>query len=247
MHCPVRQPHKRILVGRLRSCRRHRRKLRRDRESTHFSSKNARLTTSITLAKCDPSVPLENDAGQKCVQISRVTQHPERAATPYAYSKQTRTHTYVLAVQNNSTAPTISHKTVKLSNGQAIIQPTPLSKRAVRWMPTWTPCRGRLLPAYRDSVTLEGETEFGAPVRGDGLVASCCLGLGGLLAEVLDAHATLDGPYREPLLVREDRHASADRQKTIKKNRCWMNTESRQSECTPLSETANARNSQRLH
>lgn len=64
--------------------------------------------------------------------------------------------------------------------------------------------------AYRDSVTLEGETELRAPVRGDGLVAPCRLCFGGLFAEVLDAHATLDGPYREALLVREDRHASTD-------------------------------------
>lgn len=53
-----------------------------------------------------------------------------------------------------------------------------------------TDCRRR---AYRDPVALEGEAELGAPVGGDRLVPPRRrLRLGGLLAEVLDAHATLD-------------------------------------------------------
>lgn len=79
-------------------------------------------------------------------------------------------------------------------------------------LPMGVRCRGQQnigWPSYRDPVALEGETELGGPVGGNRLVTPRrCLRFGGLLAEVLDAHATLDRPDSEPLLVWEDGHAS---------------------------------------
>lgn len=66
-------------------------------------------------------------------------------------------------------------------------------------------------------MAFEGEAELGGPVGRYGLEPPLCLLLRLLLAEVLDAHAALDGPHRKALLVREDGYAPGpDRQKRNK-------------------------------
>lgn len=57
-------------------------------------------------------------------------------------------------------------------------------------------------------MALKREAQLGGSVRCAGLGITTQR-LGGLLTEVLDAHATFDRPHREALLIREDRNASA--------------------------------------